>query len=69
MILIIWAAIAIVVLVSVLLIYPEHDWGLALGGATVVILVVSYFSAELVLRSPFPVCCRRDRGRSTTPWR
>lgn len=55
MMLIIWAAIAIVVLVSLLLIYLEHEWGFALGGATAVILIVSYFSAELIMRSPLVV--------------
>ena len=52
MMLIIWAVIAIVVLVSALLIYLEHEWGFALGGATAVILIVSYFSAELIISSP-----------------
>ena len=52
MMLIIWAALAILVLVSVLLIYLEHEWGFVLGGTTVVILIVSYFSAELIVRSP-----------------
>lgn len=47
--------IAIVVLVSVLLIYMEHEWGFALGGSTAVILIVSYFSAELIRRSPLVV--------------
>ena len=55
MILIIWAAIAIVVLVSALLIYMEHEWGLALGGSTAVILAISYFAAELIVRSPLIV--------------
>ena len=55
MTLIVWAVIAIVVLVSALLIYMEHEWGFALGGATAVILVISYFSAELVMRSPLVV--------------
>ena len=55
MLLIIWAVIAIVVLVAVILIYLEHEWGFALGGATAVILIVSYFSAELILRSPLVV--------------
>ena len=32
MMLIVWAVIAIVVLVAELLIYMEHEWGLALGG-------------------------------------
>lgn len=50
--LVIWAVIAVVVLVSALLIYMEHEWGLALGGSTVVILVISYYSTELFLRSP-----------------
>jgi hypothetical protein len=52
---IVWAVIAIVVLVSALLIYMEHEWGFALGGSTVVILVISYVSAELVMRSPLVV--------------
>jgi hypothetical protein len=52
MTLFIWAAIAIVVLVSLLLIHMEHEWGFVLGGSTAVILVVSYFSAELLLRTP-----------------
>ena len=47
--------IAIVVLVSVLLIYMEHEWGFALGGSTAVILILSYFSAELIMRSPLGV--------------
>jgi hypothetical protein len=47
--------IAVVVLVSVLLIYLEHEWGFALGGATAVILIVSYFLAELIGRSPLVV--------------
>ena len=51
MILIIWAVMAIVVLVSALLIYMEHEWGLLLGGSTAVILIISYFSAELIMRS------------------
>ena len=55
MMLIVWALIAIVVLVSVLLIYMEHEWGFALGGSTAVILVVSYFTAELIMRSPLVV--------------
>ena len=55
MILIIWAVIAIVVLVSALLIYMEHEWGLLLGGSTAVILIISYFSAELIMRSPLVV--------------
>ena len=55
MMLIVWAVIAIVVLASVLLIYMEHEWGLALGGSTAVILVISYFSAELIVRSPLAV--------------
>jgi hypothetical protein len=50
--LIIWAVIAIVVLVSAFLIYAEHEWGFALGGSTAVILVLSYYSTELILRSP-----------------
>jgi hypothetical protein len=52
MTLIIWAVIAVVVLVSALLIYMEHEWGLVLGGSTAVILIISYFSAELIMRSP-----------------
>ncbi|MFM1815871.1 MAG: hypothetical protein RLZ98_2566 [Pseudomonadota bacterium] len=52
MMLIIWAIIAVLVLLSVVLIYMEHEWGLALGGSTAVILVVSYFAADLVIRSP-----------------
>ena len=53
--LIIWAVIAIVVLVSAFLIYAEHDWGFVLGGSTAIILVISYFSAEWLLRSPLVV--------------
>lgn len=55
MILIVWAVICIVVLVSVLLIYMEHEWGFVLGGSTAVILVISYFSVELIRRSPLVV--------------
>jgi hypothetical protein len=55
MILIIWAVVFIVVLLSVLLIYMEHEWGLMLGGSTAVILIISYFSAELIMRSPLVV--------------
>jgi hypothetical protein len=50
--LIVWAIIAVVVLVSALLIYMEHEWGFLLGGYTAVILVMSYFSTGLVMRSP-----------------
>ena len=53
--LIIWAVIAIVALVSALLIYMEHEWGFALGGATALVLAISYFSADLLLRSPVVV--------------
>jgi hypothetical protein len=53
MILFIWAVIAIVVLVSALLIYLEHEWGLVLGGSTTVILIVSYFSVEFIMSTPF----------------
>ena len=60
MILIIWAVIAIVVLVSALLIYMEHEWGLLLGGSTAVILIFSYFSAELIMRSPLVVLLPHD---------
>ena len=52
MILFIWASIAVVVVVSLLLIYMEHEWGVVLGGSTAIILVVSYFSAEFLLRTP-----------------
>ena len=55
MMLIIWTIIAVTVLLAVLLIYLEHEWGFALGGSTVVILVVSYFSAELITRTPLVV--------------
>jgi hypothetical protein len=55
MMLFIWAMIAIVVLMSALLIYMEHEWGLLLGGSTAVILVISYFSAELIMRTPLVV--------------
>ena len=55
MMLIVWAVIAIIVLLSALLIYMEHEWGFALGGATAVILVISYFSVELIIRSPLIV--------------
>ena len=51
MTLVIWVAIAIVVLMSLLLIYMEHEWGLVLAGATAVILIVSYLAAELIVRS------------------
>jgi hypothetical protein len=53
--LIVWALIAIVVLVSLLLVYMEHEWGVALAGLTAVILVISYFAAELILRSALVV--------------
>jgi len=53
--LIVWAAIVIVVLVSVLLIYMEHEWGFALGGSTAVILIISYLLTELIMRSPLVV--------------
>jgi hypothetical protein len=52
MILFLWAAIAIIVILSLLLIYMEHEWGFVLGGSTAVILAVSYFSAEFLLRTP-----------------
>ncbi|WP_174263711.1 hypothetical protein [Hyphomicrobium sp. CS1BSMeth3] len=55
MILAIWALIAVVVIISALLIYIEHEWGLVLGGLTSVILVVSYFSVELLMRTPLVV--------------
>jgi hypothetical protein len=55
MMLIIWALIFIVVLLSVLLIYMEHEWGLMLGGSMAVILIISYFSTELIMRSPLVV--------------
>lgn len=55
MMLVVWAVIAIAVLLSVLLIYLEHEWGVVLGGATAVILLTSYFAAELFLRSPLVV--------------
>ena len=51
----IWIMIGIVVLVSAVLIYLEHEWGLVLGGSTAIILIISYFSAELILRSPLVV--------------
>ena len=50
-----WVVITIVVLVSALLIYLEHEWGLALGASTAVILLIGYFSAELIIRSPLVV--------------
>ena len=50
-----WAVIAIVVLLSALLIYMEHDWGFTLGGSTVVVLVIGYASTDLVMRSPLAV--------------
>jgi hypothetical protein len=52
MMLFMWVMIAIAVLASALLIWMEHEWGLVLGGSTAVILVVSYFSAEFLLRTP-----------------
>jgi hypothetical protein len=55
MILAIWAVVAIVVVISALLIYLEHEWGLVLGGLTSVILILSYFSAELLMRTPLVV--------------
>ncbi len=55
MILLSWAVIAIVVVVSALLIWIEHEWGLVLGFSTALILVVSYFFAELILRNPLVV--------------
>lgn len=55
MILAIWALIAVVVIISALLIYLEHEWGLVLGGLTSVILFVSYFSVELLVRTPLVV--------------
>ena len=55
MILFIWVVIGIVVLVSAVFIYLEHEWGLVLGGSAAIVLIVSYFSAELVLRSPLIV--------------
>ena len=58
MILIIWVVIAMVVLLSALLIYMEHEWGLVLGGSTAAILIVSYFATELLVRSPLVI--RRD---------
>lgn len=62
MILFIWAAIAIVVVASLLLIYMEHEWGVVLGGCTAVILVVSYFSAELFLRTPLVALLPQGAG-------
>lgn len=53
--LVFWAVIAIVVLVSALLIYMEHEWGFLFGGATAIILVISYISTGLVMRSPLVV--------------
>ena len=55
MILIIWVVIAMVVLLSALLIYMEHEWGLVLGGSTAAILIVSYFATELLVRSPLVI--------------
>jgi hypothetical protein len=55
MILAIWAVVAVVVVISALLIYLEHEWGLVLGGLTSVILILSYFSAELLIRTPLVV--------------
>ena len=55
MILIIWAVIVAVALVSILLIYLEHEWGYTLGGSTAVILALSYFISELFMRSPMVV--------------
>ncbi|KAB2912018.1 MAG: hypothetical protein F9K29_20765 [Hyphomicrobiaceae bacterium] len=60
MILGIWAVIAIVVLLSALLIYMEHEWGFWLGGSTAVILIISYFSAGLLVRSPLVVLLPRS---------
>lgn len=55
MLLTMWAVIAIVVLVSALLIYMEHEWGLVLGCSTAAVLVFSYFLAEMMLRTPLVV--------------
>ena len=55
MMLAIWGVIAVVIAISAVLIYVEHEWGFLLGGSTAAILVVSYFSAELILRSPLVV--------------
>jgi hypothetical protein len=55
MMLIVWTVILMMVLVSVLLIYMEHEWGFVLAGSTAVILVISYFSAELIMTSPLLV--------------
>lgn len=52
MVLMIWAVIAVIVVVAALLIYFEHEWGFALGGTTAVVLTVSYFCAQLILASP-----------------
>ena len=55
MIFAIWGVIAIVIVTSAMLIYVEHEWGFVLGGSTAAILVVSYFSAELILHSPLVI--------------
>jgi hypothetical protein len=55
MTMILWVVIAVVVLLSILLVYMEHEWGVLLGGATAVTLLISYFAAGLVLRSPLIV--------------
>jgi hypothetical protein len=62
MTLFICAAIAIVVVVSLLLIYMEHEWGFVLGGSMAVILVVSYFSAEFLLRAPLVALLPQGAG-------
>jgi tryptophan-rich sensory protein len=55
MMLFIWAIIAIAVVLSAVLIFVEHEWGFTLGGSTAVILVASYFLADLVVSSPLVV--------------
>ena len=52
MMMVVWAVIVLIVLVSALLIYMEHEWGFMLGGSTVVAFVISYFSTDLIRRSP-----------------
>jgi hypothetical protein len=55
MTLILWAVIATAVLLSVLLVYMEHEWGLVLGGITALVLISSYFLVGLVVHSPLVV--------------
>lgn len=65
MILAIWAVIAIVVLISGVLILAEHEWGYALGLSTAAIVMVSYFTSELIVRSPLAVLLPQGSNSST----